>query len=99
MTIIIQAALVRPAISVAANAWKSSWSKATTRLPLVTIAAMPLTTNDIASVPMSGLIRNWVTIDAVGDARPPGRPRGRPGSPATGDTDDAVVSATAPDRP
>ena len=29
---------------------------------MVTIAAMPLTTNVIASVPMSGLIRNWVTM-------------------------------------
>ena len=41
MTIIIQAALVMPRMRVAANCWKSGWSKATTRLPLVTIAAIP----------------------------------------------------------
>ena len=61
-----------PAILVAANDWKSGWSSATTRLPLVTIAAMPLTTKVIASVPMSGLIRNWVTMTPF--ARPTARP-------------------------
>ena len=85
-------------MSVAANDWKSRWSRATTRLPLVTIAAIPLTTKVIASVPISGLIRNWVTMTPF--AIPTARPTARPArTPATGETDDAVCSATAPDSP
>ena len=98
MTIMIQAALEIPTIFVAANDWKSRWSRATTRLPLVTMAAMPLTTKVMASVPMSGLIRNWVTMTPL--AMPTARPTARPARmPATGETDDAVVSATAPASP
>ena len=87
-----------PTIFVAANDWKSRWSRATTRLPLVTMAAMPLTTKVMASVPMSGLIRNWVTMTPL--AMPTARPTARPArTPATGETEDAVVSATAPASP
>ena len=87
-----------PTMSVAANAWKSSLSSATTRLPLVTMAAIPLTTNDIASVPMSGLTRKRVTIRPF--TIPTTRPTTSPATMPTGvETDVAVVSATAPARP
>ena len=75
-----------PTMSVAANAWKSRLSSATTRLPFVTIAAIPLTTNDIASVPMSGLIRKRVTI--IPFTIPTARPTASPARMPTGvDTD------------
>ena len=65
---------------------------------MVTIAAMPLTTKVIASVPISGLIRNWVTMTPL--AMPTASPTASPArTPTTGETDEAVVSATAPDSP
>ena len=85
-------------MSVAANDWKSRWSSATTRLPSVTMAAIPLTTNVIASVPINGLIRNWVTMTPL--AMPTASPTASPArTPTIGDTDEAVVSATAPASP
>ena len=96
--IIIQAALVMPRILVAANAWKSSWSRATTRLPLVTIAAIPLTTNVIARVPISGLIRKRVTMMPF--TIPTARPTANPARIPTGaETASRSCSATAPARP
>ena len=82
MTIIIQAALVMPAILVAAKSWKSGWSKMTTRLPWVTIAAMPATTNDMASVAMRALTRKRVTMMPL--TRPTAAPTARPAAMPTG---------------
>ena len=70
--IIIQAALVIPRIRVEANVWNSGWSSTTMRLPCVAMAPMPPTTNDIASVPIRGLIRNFVTTTPL--ATPTARP-------------------------
>ncbi len=69
---------------------------------MVTIAAIPATTNDIASVPISALIRKRVTTMPF--TRPTASPTARPATtPATTpsglDIDDAVFSAIAPARP
>ncbi len=98
ITIIIQAAVVIPAIRVAANTWNSGWSKTTTRLPWVAIAPMPPTTNDIARVPISALIRKRVTMTPF--ASPTTSPTAMPAStPTAGPNETASWAAVAPARP
>ena len=88
-----------PRIFVAANTWKSGWSNTTTRLPWVAIAPMPLTTNDIASVPISGVDPEPGDDDAVRepDRQPDGDAAQR--SPTAGPNETASCAAVAPARP
>ncbi len=98
IAIIIHAALVRPSHLVAANSWNSGWSSTTTRLPCVAIAAMPLTTNDMARVPIRGLIRNFVTTTPLD--RPTASPTPRAARiPTAGPNDTASWAAVAPASP
>ena len=88
-----------PRIFVAANTWNSGWSNTTTRLPWVAIAPMPPTTNDIASVPISALIRNRVTITPFASPTTSPTAIAAQRSPTAGPNETASCAAVAPARP
>ena len=81
--------------SLRASLPKPGLSKSTSRLPFVTRAAQPLTTNDIASVAISALMRSTVVMRPL--ARPISRPAPMPSAMArTGFVSSAKCAEVTP---
>ena len=94
-TMAIQIEVLTPKTCVRARSPNSGCSKRTTRLPCVTSVPRPLTTNDIASVAISALMRRRVTTRPL--TSPTASPTQTPSAIATaGDVREAISAPVTP---